>query len=82
MLLASSVVGDYAMVIALLSQRFWVFVHRSDILGNESLPTLRADSCFLIMSHVLLEATYRVRMFGTALRILLALISRYLQFLL
>ena len=68
------------MVIALLSFRFWVFVHRSDILGNESFSA--HPTGLLLVSHVLLEAADRIRVFGTALRILLALISRDLEFLL
>jgi hypothetical protein len=70
------------MDITLLPQILSVFVHRSDILGNEPFSTLSTNSGFLVVSHVLLEAAYRIRVFGTAVRILLALISRYIKFLL
>jgi hypothetical protein len=70
------------MMITLLSLKFWVFVHRSDILGNEPFPTLPATASLLVVFHVLLEAAYRVRVFSAALRILLTLISRDLEFVL
>ena len=70
------------MIIILLSLRFWVFVHSSDILGNESFPTLPATAGLLIVSHVLLEAAYRIRELSSTFCILLALISCYFEFLL